>query len=132
MQKEKLRSVRKRKGFTQQQVADFIATDVSNYSRKESGDVAIRKDEWEKIARFLEVPVEEIFEEEEAKQINNFENNTNSNNIGTLSNNEIGTVSGNYYCNIPEFLLENQRDYIEHLKKENQRLQEEIIALRKK
>lgn len=78
------------------------------------------------------VPVDEIYEEEEVKQINNFENNTNSNNIGTLSNNEIGTVIGNYYCNIPEFLLENQRDYIEHLKKENQRLQEEIIALKKK
>ncbi|WP_454045331.1 helix-turn-helix domain-containing protein [Chryseobacterium sp. Marseille-Q8038] len=124
MQKEKLRNVRKRKGITQQQVADIIATDVSNYSRKESGDVAIRKEEWEKIARYLEVPVEEIYEEEEAKQINNFENNTNSNNIGT--------VSGNYYCNIPEFLLENQRDYIEHLKKENERLQEEIKALKNK
>ena len=124
MQKEKLRNVRKRKGITQQQIADIIATDVSNYSRKESGDVAIRKEEWEKIARYLEVPVEEIYEEEDAKQINNFENNTNSNNIGT--------VSGNYYCNIPEFLLENQRDYIEHLKKENQRLQEEIKALQNK
>ncbi|MCD9615188.1 helix-turn-helix domain-containing protein [Chryseobacterium gleum] len=122
MQKEKLRNARKVKGITQQQIADIIATDVSNYSRKESGDVSIRKDEWEKIARFLDVPVEEIYEEEEARQINNFENNTNSNNIGT--------VSGNYYCNIPEFLLENQRDYIEHLKKENQRLQEEIKALK--
>ncbi|MCE4067053.1 helix-turn-helix domain-containing protein [Chryseobacterium gleum] len=130
MQKEKLRNARKVKGITQQQIADIIATDVSNYSRKESGDVSIRKDEWEKIARFLDVPVEDIYEEEDAKQINNFENNTNSNNIGTLSNNEIGTVSGNYYCNIPEFLLENQRDYIEHLKKENQRLQEEIKALK--
>ncbi|UKB81399.1 helix-turn-helix domain-containing protein [Chryseobacterium sp. MEBOG07] len=124
MQKERLRNARKVKGFTQQQVADIIATDVSNYSRKESGDVSIRKEEWEKIARFLEVPVEEIFEEEEAKQINHFENNTNSNNIGT--------VSGNYYCNIPEFLLENQRDYIETLKKENQRLQEEIKVLKNK
>lgn len=124
MQKEKLRSVRKRKGITQQQIADIIATDVSNYSRKESGDVAIRKEEWEKIARFLEVPVEEIFEEEEAKQINHFENNTNSNNIGN--------VSGNYYCNVPEFLLESQRELIEMLKKENQRLQEELNALKKK
>ena len=48
MQKEKLRNVRKRKGITQQQIADAIATDVSNYSRKESGDVSIRKEEWEK------------------------------------------------------------------------------------
>ncbi|MGI9582169.1 helix-turn-helix domain-containing protein [Chryseobacterium sp. RRHN12] len=130
MQKEKLRNVRKRKGITQQQVADFMATDVSNYSRKESGDVSIRNDEWEKIARFLEVPVEEIYEEDEAKLINNFENNTNSNNIGTVSNtvsnNEIATVSGNYYCNVPEFLLENQKDYIELLKKENERLREAL------
>jgi transcriptional regulator with XRE-family HTH domain len=67
MQKEKLRSARKRKGYTQQQVADIIATDVSNYSRKESGDVKIFKDEWEKIAGFLEVSIDEIYEAEEAK-----------------------------------------------------------------
>lgn len=122
MQKEKLRNVRKRKGITQQQIADAIATDVSNYSRKESGDVSIRKEEWEKIARYLEVPVEDIYEEEEARQVNHFENNTHSNNIGN--------VSGNYYCNVPEFLLESQRDLIELLKKENQRLYEEIEALK--
>ncbi|MGN7863402.1 helix-turn-helix domain-containing protein [Chryseobacterium sp. 22458] len=125
MQKEKLRSVRKRKGFTQQQVADFIATDVSNYSRKESGDVAIRKEEWEKLAHFLEVPLEEIYEEEEAKQVNHFENITASSGFGN-------NINGNLYCNVPEFLLENQRDFIEHLKKENQRLQEEIKTFKKR
>ncbi|MEJ5049458.1 helix-turn-helix transcriptional regulator [Chryseobacterium culicis] len=125
MQKEKLRNVRKRKGITQQQVADIIATDVSNYSRKESGDVKIFNDEWEKIARFLEVPVEEIFEEEEAKQINHFDNITESSGFGN-------NINGNLYCNVPEFLLESQRDYIEILKKENQRLQEELDALKKK
>ena len=31
MQKEKLRVIRKKKGYTQQQIADIIATDVSNY-----------------------------------------------------------------------------------------------------
>ncbi|WP_313002297.1 helix-turn-helix domain-containing protein [Chryseobacterium gleum] len=123
MQKEKLRNARKVKGITQQQIADIIATDVSNYSRKESGDVSIRKDEWEKIARFLDVAVEDIYEEEEARQINNFENITGSSGFGN-------NINGNLYCNVPEFLLENQRDYIEHLKKENQRLQEEIKALK--
>lgn len=62
MKKEKLQAIRKKKGYTQQQVADFIPTDVSNYSRKESGDVKIFNDEWEKIASFLEVPVEDIYE----------------------------------------------------------------------
>ncbi|OCA74348.1 helix-turn-helix domain-containing protein [Chryseobacterium arthrosphaerae] len=125
MQKEKLRSVRKRKGFTQQQVADFIATDVSNYSRKESGDVAIRKEEWEKLAHFLEVPLEEIYEEEEAKQVNHFDNVTGSSGFGN-------NINGNLYCNVPEFLLESQRELIELLKKENQRLQEEIKTIKKK
>ncbi|MBB6370443.1 helix-turn-helix transcriptional regulator [Chryseobacterium shigense] len=126
MQKEKLRDVRKRKGFTQQQIADIIATDVSNYSRKESGDVSIRKEEWDKIARFLEVPLEEIYQDnnEEVSQINHFDNNTNSNNIGN--------VSGNYYCNVPEYLLETQRDLIQLLKKENQRLEEELQKTKRK
>jgi transcriptional regulator with XRE-family HTH domain len=55
MQKERLRLLRKKKGYTQQQIADIIATDVSNYSRKESGDVKIVRAEWEKIANFLYV-----------------------------------------------------------------------------
>ncbi|AZA49660.1 XRE family transcriptional regulator [Chryseobacterium carnipullorum] len=124
MQKEKLREVRKRKGITQQQIADIIATDVSNYSRKESGDVSIRKEEWEKIARFLEVPVEEIYQEEEAKQINHFDNITSSSSFGN-------NISGNYYCNVPEYLLESQRDLIQILKKENQRLEEELKKYKK-
>ncbi|MBL1220490.1 helix-turn-helix transcriptional regulator [Chryseobacterium sp. L7] len=123
MQKEKLRSVRKRKGITQQQIADIIATDVSNYSRKESGDVRIFKEEWDKIARFLEIPLEEIYEDDEVRQINHFDNNSNSNNIGN--------VSGNYYCNVPEFLLESQRELIEILKKENLRLEEELKKYKK-
>ncbi|WP_333597068.1 helix-turn-helix domain-containing protein [Chryseobacterium flavum] len=124
MQKEKLCNLRKRKGITQQQIADMLATDVSNYNRKEKGEVGIRKEEWEKIAKFLEVSLEEIYEEEEGRQINNFENNSNSNNIGN--------VSGNYYCNVPEFLLESQRDLIEFLKEENQRLHQELEAYKNK
>ena len=69
--------------------------------------------------------MEEIYEEEDGKQINNFENITSSSGFGN-------NIQGNYYCNVPEFLLENQRDYIEILKKENQRLQEELNALKKK
>ncbi|SHG03776.1 helix-turn-helix transcriptional regulator [Chryseobacterium vrystaatense] len=125
MQKEKLREVRKRKGITQQQIADIIATDVSNYSRKESGDVGIRKEEWEKIARFLEVPVEEIYEEEDFRQINHFDNINSSSGFGN-------NINGNFYCNVPEFLLESQRELIEFLKKENKRLEAELTALKKK
>ncbi|WP_369073484.1 hypothetical protein [Chryseobacterium oncorhynchi] len=44
-----------------------MVTDVSNDSRKESGTVKIIQSEWDKLAKFLEVPVEEIYEEEEEK-----------------------------------------------------------------
>jgi transcriptional regulator with XRE-family HTH domain len=124
MQKEKLRAVRKRKGLTQQQIADIIATDVSNYSRKESGDVKIFNEEWDKIARFLEVPLEEIYESDEVSQVNHFDNITSSSSFGN-------NIQGNYYCNVPEYLLESQRDLIELLKKENKRLEEELQKRRK-
>lgn len=124
MQKEKLRNVRKRKGITQQQIADIIATDVSNYSRKESGDVKIITEEWEKIANYLEVPVEEIYEEDEVRQINNFDNIT--------SSNSFGVNNGVLHFHVPEYLLESQRELIELLKQENQRLKEEIQSLKNK
>ena len=122
MQKEKLRVIRKQKGYTQQQVADFIATDVSNYSRKESGDVRIVKDEWDKIARFLDVPIEEIYEEEEAAIVINYDHpvfNDKSTSAGAITNQ-------NNYDNIPGAVIENLQGYITLLKEENERLKEEL------
>lgn len=122
MQKEKLRLIRKQKGYTQQQVADFIATDVSNYSRKESGDVRIIPDEWDKIARFLEVPIEEIYEEEDAKVVVNNDHpvfNDRSSSAGVITNQ-------NNYDNIPGAIIENLQAYITLLKEENERLKEEL------
>lgn len=62
MKKVKLLNIRKQKGYSQQQIADIIPTEVSNYSRKESGYIKITKSEWEKIALFLDVSMEEIYE----------------------------------------------------------------------
>lgn len=104
MSKRKLILVRKKKGYTQQQVADFIATDVSNYSRKESGNVKIISDEWEKIARFLEVPVEEIYEPE--------------------------PISSKYLEKLDD--EKKLRFYISTLENENKQLREEIDILKLK
>ncbi|MDR2237750.1 MAG: helix-turn-helix domain-containing protein [Chryseobacterium sp.] len=124
MQKEKLRLIRKQKGYTQQEIADIIATDVSNYSRKESGDVRIIRDEWDKIARFLDVPVEEIYEEEEAKVVVNNDhpvfNDTSSSGNGVF----------NMFNNIPGTIIQNLQDYIALLKEENERLKEELKSPR--
>ncbi|ASE62707.1 XRE family transcriptional regulator [Chryseobacterium indologenes] len=119
MQKEKLRLIRKQKGYTQQQVADFIATDVSNYSRKESGDVKIIPDEWNKIARFLDVPLEDIYEEEiAAVVVNNDHPVFNDRSASAITNQ-------NNYDNIPGAIIENLQGYIALLKEENERLKEE-------
>ncbi len=125
MQKEKLRLLRKQKGYTQQQVADFIATDVSNYSRKENGDVKIISDEWEKLARFLNVPVEEIYEDEEVKLVVNNDHPVFNDNSGTSAG-SINTQSN--YSNIPESIIENLQGYIALLREENERLKEELKA----
>ncbi|MBB4806410.1 transcriptional regulator with XRE-family HTH domain [Chryseobacterium defluvii] len=125
MQKEKLRSIRKKKGYTQQQIADVIATDVSNYSRKESGDVRIIKEEWEKIANFLEIPMEEIYEDEEAQIV--------VNNDHPVFNDS--SASGVYQYNntsIPFSIVENLQEYISLLKEEIKDLQEEIRSLKSK
>ncbi|MCC3216575.1 MULTISPECIES: helix-turn-helix transcriptional regulator [Chryseobacterium] len=123
MQKEKLRLIRKQKGYTQQQVADFIATDVSNYSRKESGDVRIVKDEWDKLARFLDVPIEDIYEEEEATVVvNNDHPVFNDRSAGVISNQ-------NNYDNIPGDIIKNLQNYIALLKEENEKLKEELKDL---
>lgn len=127
MQKEKLRIIRKKKGYTQQQIADIIATDVSNYSRKESGDVKIIKDEWEKIAKFLDVTMEEIYEDEEAKIIVN-----NDHPIFNDSSSSGNGIVNHQFNSIPGPIIQNLQDYISLLKEENKKLNDEIKSLKMK
>ncbi|MGI9579735.1 helix-turn-helix domain-containing protein [Chryseobacterium sp. RRHN12] len=124
MQKEKLRTVRKMKGFTQQQMAEIIPTDVSNYSRKESGAVSITQTEWNKLAQFLSVPVEEIYEEDEVKFI--IENPVFNDSPGSSVNaNNSGDDNSNF-TNISNELsieiIKTMQEYISLLKEEIERL----------
>ncbi|WP_288376758.1 helix-turn-helix transcriptional regulator [uncultured Chryseobacterium sp.] len=125
MQKEKLRLLRKRKGYTQKDIADAIATDVSNYSRKESGDVRIIKDEWEKIAKFLNVSVDEIYEEDEPKVIINNEH-------PVFNDNAVSAGVMTQFNSISTSVIQNLQEYIGLLKKEIDRLNEEVQELKKK
>lgn len=124
MQKEKLRLLRKKKGYTQQQIADVIATDVSNYSRKENGDVRIIKDEWDKIARFLDVSVEEIYEEDEGKVV--------INNDHPVFNDNAASSIMTQFNNFSASVVQNLQDYISFLKEENEKLKEELKNLKGK
>lgn len=124
MVKEKLIKRRNEKAFTQKDLAEYLSISQTQYSRKEKGEVEISDEEWERISRLLETNVEEIKETDENKSITNyFENTITSNN---------GSISGNYYCNVPEFLLENQKEFIEMLKKEIQQKDTEINTLKKR
>lgn len=124
MVKEKLIKRRNEKAFTQKDLAEYLSISQTQYSRKEKGEVEISDEEWERISRLLDTNVEEIKETDENKSITNyFENTITSNN---------GSISGNYYCNVPEFLLENQKEFIEMLKKEIQQKDTEIDTLKKR
>ncbi|WP_317259033.1 helix-turn-helix transcriptional regulator [Chryseobacterium sp. X308] len=121
---EKLRTLRKQKGYTQQQIADLLATDVSNYSRKENGDVRIFDDEWEKLAKALDVSVEDIKEEKEPNVVQKNENIT-------FNDTSSFHQSGIYNCNVPNYLLENQQEYINLLKEQIKALKKENEKLKK-
>ncbi|QBJ84848.1 XRE family transcriptional regulator [Chryseobacterium gleum] len=124
MTMEKLRTLRKQKGYTQQQIADLLATDVSNYSRKENGDVKIFDDEWEKLAKVLEVSIEDIKEDKEPNVVQKNENIT-------FNDTSSFHQSGIYNCNVPNYLLENQQEYINLLKEQIKALKEENEKLKK-
>ncbi|WP_172277540.1 helix-turn-helix transcriptional regulator [Chryseobacterium sp. Chry.R1] len=121
---EKLRNLRKQRGFSQEKLAGIIATDPSNYSRKERGEIRIYDDEWEKLAAALDVPVEEIKEERPTGIVHN-DNSTFSDNSN----------SGNFYnqqFNIPDSVIENLQDYIKVLKEQIEALKEENQKLKSK
>ncbi|ASK31184.1 transcriptional regulator [Chryseobacterium sp. T16E-39] len=118
---EKLRSLRKQRGYTQEYMSKILATDVSNYCRKESGDVKIFEDEWEKLAKALDVPVEDIKEERTNGVVQNNDNLT-FNDSSTFQQ----TGNTNQYYNIPDYMLENHKEYVDMLKDKIQALEKEL------
>lgn len=110
MEKKKLIQARKKKGYTQKDMAEILCMGISNYSRKEKGILSMRNEEWEKIAEYLGIPVEEIHEQEEAQII-------------ICKDQAVGIInSTNNVYTIPEHILESQRKYIKMLETENEEL----------
>ena len=113
MEKIKLIEARKRKGFSQNQMAEKLYMDVSNYNRREKGNAKISYEEWEKIALILETSIEDIYESDEGH-------------IVIFRDNSIGNYNGtNNVYTVPEHLLEMQRKYIEKLEKELENLKKQ-------
>lgn len=118
MVKNKLIQARKTK-YTQENMAKLLHMTQSQYQRREKGDIKISDEEWERIAKALDTNVEDIKEDDSKLQVNNYDNNSGS---------YFG--SNNYFYNIPDFVLENQQDFINLLKKEIQDLKDEINVLK--
>ena len=118
MKKNKLIDARKAK-YTQTDMAKILHMTQSQYQRREQGDIKISDEEWDRIAKALDIPVEDIKEDDSKLQINHYDNNSGN-----------YFASNNYFHNIPDYILENQQEYINLLKKEIQDLKEEIRGLK--
>ncbi|UZT97751.1 helix-turn-helix transcriptional regulator [Chryseobacterium fluminis] len=119
MIKNKLIKARKEK-YTQENMAKILHMTQSQYQRREKGEIRISDEEWERIAKALDTTVEDIKEDDSVvHQINNYDNQSSN-----------YSASNNYFYNIPEFIFQNQQEYINLLKKQIEALQEEIRNLK--
>jgi len=115
MIKSKLTKARNHRGFSQEYMANLLNMDVSNYSRRESGQIKISVEQWQILAKELDVPLEDIYEVDE-QLIFIFKDNS------TGSGNGIGNVVTNY--SLPQDILELYKKHINALEQETHYLKE--------
>lgn len=113
MEKTKLIEARKSKGLSQNFLAEKLCVTVSNYNRRERGQTKISADEWQKIAKVLEVPLEDIYDPEESQ-------------VFIFNDNATGNVNSVINYNIPLSMWETQKKYIEKLAQEIQQLKDSL------
>ncbi|MDR3218234.1 MAG: helix-turn-helix transcriptional regulator [Dysgonamonadaceae bacterium] len=113
MEKNRLIGRRKANGFSQSMVAEKLCMDVSNYNRREKGQVKISLREWEKLADILQVPIEEIYESDDTQVFICRDSST------------VHYQGTNNIYSVPEYLLDTQRKYIEILENEIRELRTE-------
>ncbi|WP_234109424.1 helix-turn-helix transcriptional regulator [Chryseobacterium sp. R2A-55] len=113
MEKTKLIETRKLKGLSQSFLAEKLCVTVSNYNRRERGQTKISRDEWQKLANALEVPLEEIYEPEESQ-------------VFIFNDSATGNVNSIINYNVPLSMWETQKKYIEKLEQEIQKLKDSL------
>jgi len=69
MVKEKLIEMRKAKGFSIEEIAEKMCKSASSYYRREKGQTKIHLDEWKKLTKILNVPLEDIYEPEDSNPL---------------------------------------------------------------
>lgn len=105
MEKTRLIQLRKKKNISQQQMAEELCLDVSNYNRREKGICHINSEEWQKLSKILDCPVEDIYQPDESQYI-------------VCKDQSVGINNGtNNVYTIPQHILDSQRKYIALLEK---------------
>jgi len=67
--KENLKTLRKKNGITQQEIAEYLGIDTTSYGRIERGDRNLSADRLELIAKFYKTSVSNILNEENDAQL---------------------------------------------------------------
>lgn len=130
MIKSKLRLLREQK-YTQEEFAQLLKMETSNYNRRENGVTKISKREWDKMAKLLECNLKEIYEPEDGVYVINGDyTQGNFGNGGTFNANDdfiLGTLK-KYIAKLEDenILLKEQnqikKDIVNNLEKENMSL----------
>jgi len=105
------------RGFTHRQMAEQLCMNTSNYTRRETGKTKINGEEWEKLAKILEVPFSEIYEPDEGHVLI-CNDNASGNFITNNGTNSVHPVS--------ESILATFEKYIKKLEEENALLKLQI------
>jgi transcriptional regulator with XRE-family HTH domain len=107
MIKQKLTNKRVEKNLSQEKIADLLGISQSQYNRRENGVTKISKKEWDKMAKVLDVTLDDIYEPEDGIYIINKE-----------------STSGDYLSSYNHF--GSNDDFFETMKKYIYKLEEEI------
>lgn len=73
MPNEKLISARKARKITQANIATYLKISQTQYQKREAGKIKISKQEWQNIAKLLDVSVENIFEDFKKNMTNQYD-----------------------------------------------------------
>ncbi|TRX00374.1 helix-turn-helix transcriptional regulator [Flavobacterium gawalongense] len=118
MKQEKLITMRKMRGYSQVYMAQQAAMEQTTYSKKEIGKSNITDAEWNKFAKVLNVPLEEIKDLDRSLAMKNKN--------WDFNNNETGIQ----YINMPENVFDVIMKYNGRLEEENEHLRQEILSLK--
>ncbi|WP_456311860.1 helix-turn-helix transcriptional regulator [Pseudomonas shirazensis] len=118
--KNKIKSIRELKNYTQEYMADQLGVTQAGYSKIEKGKTILSYIKLVEIAKILEVSVEDIISFDSQKYFNNF-NNVKGNNNGSILINADN-----------ETLKELYEDKIKLLEKLLKKTEEELYRYKKK